>query len=164
MIRIVPVYPITQEMYINYFGGKTSLNKADRAYIHNKSKTDLFNEASSLGLMVDEKLTKQQIYNLIKRLKEEQAQDFNMQDLLESLPTNDNKQQKQVQKTIVKRQKTKRPEHDSTQPRKETSIWSDTKRNQQRQQFDPTQMRNPSNDQEYPKTGGVPAGSKVTRA
>jgi hypothetical protein len=102
MIRIVPVYPITQEMYINYFGGKTSLNKADRAYISKKSKTDLFNEASSLGLMVDEQLTKQQIYNLIKRLKEEQAQALkqaqaqalkqaqalDMQDLLEHLPTN----------------------------------------------------------------------------
>jgi hypothetical protein len=86
---------ITKEMYNNFFGSKTSLTKEDRAYINKKSKLELIREATNLGLMVDDKLTKPEIFNLIKKYKKEQLQskvqqklntDFNMSSLLDTLP------------------------------------------------------------------------------
>lgn len=86
---------ITKKVYENYFGAKTSLTKEDRAYINKKSKSDLIKEALSLEIMVDDKLTKSEIYNLIKKIKKEQVKlqqqpkketQIDMQDLFETLP------------------------------------------------------------------------------
>ena len=82
-------------MYNNFFGTKTSLTKVDRAYINKKSKLELISEATNMGLMVDEKLTKPEIFNLIKKYKKQQLQskvqqnlksEFDMSNLLDTLP------------------------------------------------------------------------------
>lgn len=73
---------------MNYFGVKTSLSKTDRSYLTKKSKKDLIDEAILLNLMVDEKLTKEQIFNLIKKQKEnikKQSKYLDIGDLLDSL-------------------------------------------------------------------------------
>lgn len=76
---------------MNNFGVKT-ISKEDRSYLAKKTKTDLINEALSLNIMIDEKLTKQQILNQIKKYKRnlnpkpKKETQINMQDLFESLP------------------------------------------------------------------------------
>ena len=79
---------------MNSFGTKTTLSKADRNYLAKKTKNELINEALLLNLMVDESLTKQQIFNQIKihrKSIEKEQKRFNMQNLLETLPPVDKK-------------------------------------------------------------------------
>ena len=73
---------------MNNFGVKTGLSKTDRSYLVKKSKKDLINEAILLNIMVDERLTKEQIFNLIKKQKENiknQSKYFDMGNLFDSL-------------------------------------------------------------------------------
>lgn len=65
------MYSLSEREYLTLFGAKTSLTKAERTYLGNIKKQDLINEASKLGLMVDEKLTKDKIFNVIKKYKQQ---------------------------------------------------------------------------------------------
>lgn len=79
---------------MNFFGVKTTLSKADRNYLAKKTKSQLIDEALLLNLIVDESLTKPQILNQIKnhrKLIEKEQKTYNMQNLLDTLPTVDKK-------------------------------------------------------------------------
>ena len=86
------MYKFGEREYLTLFGAKTSLTKAERAYLNKVKKQDLINEASKLGLMIDEKLTKDKIYNVIKKYKQElnpkprKETKISMSDLLDDLP------------------------------------------------------------------------------
>ena len=81
----------SKEMYMNNFGTKTSLTKQERTYLSKTKKTQLIEEAMRLNLMVDEKLTKDQIFNLIKKYKQlnkpKIETSIDMSDLLDTLPS-----------------------------------------------------------------------------
>lgn len=93
------MYSLSEREYLTFFGAKTSLTKAERTYLGKVKKQDLINEASKLGLMIDEKLTKDKIYNVIKKYKQElnaeikkrekqeeqQRKMYEMSDLLDAL-------------------------------------------------------------------------------
>lgn len=95
------MYSLSEREYLTLFGAKTSLTKAERTYLGKVKKQDLINEASKLGLMVDEKLTKDKIFNVIKKYKqqlnaerikrekqeERQRKMYEMSDLLDALPS-----------------------------------------------------------------------------
>lgn len=87
---------------MNFFGAKTTLSKVDRNYLAKKTKNELINEALSLNLIVDESLTKQQLLNQIKKhrqLIEKEQKRFDMQNLLETLPSVDKKTKYDYSKT-----------------------------------------------------------------
>jgi len=75
-----------------YFGVPKSLTKNERNYLTKISKQELLIEAYNLGLMVDDKLTKPQLFNLIKQKRNEmqppvrKESKITTQDLLDSLP------------------------------------------------------------------------------
>lgn len=79
---------------MNFFGVKTTLSKADRNYLSKKTKSQLIDEALLLNLIVDESFTKAQILNQIKnyrKLIDKEQKTYNMQNLLDALPTVDKK-------------------------------------------------------------------------
>ena len=65
------MYKLGEREYLTFFGAKTPQTKAERTYLANIKKHELINEASKLGLMVDEKLTKDKIFNVIKKYKQQ---------------------------------------------------------------------------------------------
>ena len=71
-----------------YFGVKTALSKQDRAILSKLKKSDLIDEANKLGLMVSDKATKEQLYNLVKNAKQNPyvKKNIDMSDLFEGLP------------------------------------------------------------------------------
>ena len=86
------MYMLGEREYLTLFGAKTSLTKTERTYLAKVKKQDLVNEALSLNLMIDEKLTKDKIYNVIKKYKQElnpkpkKETQISMSDLLDDLP------------------------------------------------------------------------------
>jgi hypothetical protein len=79
---------------ISHFGVKQSLNKAERSLISKIKKEELMIEAIELGLMVDNQLTKPQLFNLIKQRREELNPkskmidtEISMRSLFDSLPS-----------------------------------------------------------------------------
>ncbi len=77
---------------MNQFGVKQTLNKQERAYVNKVKKQDLIKEAMNLDLMVDDKMNKSQLFNVIKQKKRElqpvkrKETKIVMSDLFDELP------------------------------------------------------------------------------